>query len=385
MEAFMKSKLYFLILISITVILFSCKTAKKMYEKGNYDEAVELAAKKLQKKPNDAATLDILQNAYRFAVEDHEANIRNNSNSNDDLRWEWNYNEYLDLQRLYDAVRKAPSVFDAVHPTDYSSYVTTFREEAGNARYDRGLALMDNNNKNSYKQAYYEFQRSLELKPGDLTVRQKLDEAYANAVTNVIVLPAEQSGVQYSSYNYGFVNIDNNILRYLTANNSNQFVRYYSPAEAGSLDIRTDQIVEMRFNNIDIDRYRDQRNTREVSKQVVVKETVIKPDSVIKEYATVKARITTTRRTLKSDGLLQVTVKGYNNQWLWSDTYRGDYNWGTEFSTYTGDARALIDEDKKLCDGREQFPPGNDEIIRIIMDEVRSKAECGIKDYFNRL
>lgn len=384
MEVFMKSKLYSLILISITVILFSCKTAKKMYEKGNYDEAVELAAKKLQKKPNDAATLDILQNAYRFAVEDHEVGIRNNSNSNNDLRWEWNYNEYLGLQRLYDAIRKAPSVFDAVHPTDYSSYVATFREEAGNARYDRGLALMDNNNKNSYKQAYNEFQRSLELKPGDLTVRQKLDEAYANAVTNVIVLPVEQSGVQYSSNNYGFVNIDNNILHYLTGNNSNLFVRYYTPAEANSLNIRTDQVVEMRFNNIDIDRYRDQRSTREVSKQVVIKETVIKPDSIVREWATIKAKITTTRRTLQSNGLLQVTVKGYNNQWLWSDTYRGDYNWSAEFSTYTGDARVLSEDDKKICEGKEQFPPRNDEIIRTIMDEVQSKAQCGIKDYFNR-
>src|SRR5215475_10326843 len=121
----MKSKLYFLLFVTATIVLFSCKTAKKMYEKGNYDEAVELAAKKLQKKPNDAATLDILQNAYRFAVEDHEARIRNNSISNNDLRWEWNFNEYSDLQRLYDAIRKSPAVFDIVKPTDYSSFVAT--------------------------------------------------------------------------------------------------------------------------------------------------------------------------------------------------------------------------------------------------------------------
>jgi tetratricopeptide (TPR) repeat protein len=384
MEVFMKSKLYTLLFLTATVILFSCKTAKKMYEKGNYDEAVELAAKKLQKKPNDAATLDILQNAYRFAVEDHEARIRNNANSNNDLRWEWTYSEYLDLQRLYDAIRKSPSVFDIIRPTDYSSYVVTFQEEAGNARYDRGLALMQNNNKNSFRQAYYEFQRALDLKPGDISARQKLDEAYTNAVTNVIVLPVFQSGFQHSSFNYGFVNIDNNILRYLNNNNSNSFVRYYSPAEASSFNIRTDQFVEMRFSDIDIDRYRDQRSTREVSKQVVVKETVIKPDSIIREYATVKAKINTTRRTLQSDGLMQVMVRDYNDQWLWNDTYRGDYNWSTEFSTYTGDARALSEEDKKLLDCKEQFPPVNQEIIRIIMNEIQTKAECGIKDYFNR-
>lgn len=382
----MNRKLYFLLFITITSLFFSCKTAKKMYEKGNYDEAVELAAKKLQKKPDDAATLNILQNAYHFAVEDHETRIRNNASSNNDLRWEWTYSEYLDLQRLYDAIRKVPAVYDVVRPTDYSSYVATYREEAGNARYDRGLALMENNNRNSYKQAYYEFQKSLVLKPGDLSAKQKMDEAYANAVTNVIVLPLVPAGYQYSSYgsDYGYNNFDHSLLRYLNNNNGNVFVRYYSPAEANSYNIRTDQSLEMRFGNIDIDRYRDQRSTREVSKQVVIKETVIKPDSVIKEYASVKAKIITTRRTLNSDGLLQITVRDYNNQWLWSDTYRGDYNWSTEFASYTGDARALSEEDKKLLDRREQFPPRNDEIIQYIMNEIQSKAECGIRDYFNR-
>src|SRR5690349_4983979 len=88
MEVNMKSKLYTILLIATTILFFSCKTAKKAYEKGNYDEAVVLAAQKLQKKPNDATTLDMLQHAYRFAVEDHETRIRNNSNSSNDLKWE---------------------------------------------------------------------------------------------------------------------------------------------------------------------------------------------------------------------------------------------------------------------------------------------------------
>ena len=42
----MKPKLYLLILAGVSMLAISCKTASKMYEKGNYDEAVELAAKK---------------------------------------------------------------------------------------------------------------------------------------------------------------------------------------------------------------------------------------------------------------------------------------------------------------------------------------------------
>ena len=73
--------------------MFSCKSAEKLYNQGNYDEAVELAAKKLQKKPGNAELIEVLQNAYRYAVADHESRIRNYSNSYSDLKWENIYGE----------------------------------------------------------------------------------------------------------------------------------------------------------------------------------------------------------------------------------------------------------------------------------------------------
>ena len=379
----MKMKLYSLFILCSSLLIFSCKSAEKLYQKGRYDEAVILAAKKLGKKPN-ASTLDILTNAYRYAVEDHESRIRNYSNSNSDLRWENVYQEYTSLQYLYEAIRRSPSVYSIVQPTDYSSYITTYKEEAGNARFERGLELMDQNNKTSYREAYNEFQKALALKPGDLSIKQKLEESYANAVTNVVILPLTRYGYQYGSYNFDYQNFNYNILHYLNNNSRNQFVRYYSQPAPGSQDIRPDNFVDMRFSDVNIGRYRDQRSIREVSKQVVAKEIVIKKDSVIKEYITVKAKITTTTRIIQADGLLQAILRDYNDRRIWSDTYRGDYSWSATFATYTGDERALSDEDNKLINQREQWPPSNDEIIRIIMDDIRRKTECGISDYFNR-
>ncbi|MGZ8523778.1 MAG: hypothetical protein ACXWV1_05075, partial [Chitinophagaceae bacterium] len=213
---------------------------------------------------------------------------------------------------------------------------------------------------------------------------QKIEEAYANAVTNVVILPLSRYGFQYGSYNFDYQNFNYNILRYLNNNGRSQFVKYYSPSGPGSQGVRVDNTVDMRFSDVNIGRYRDHRNTREVSKQVVAKEIIIKKDSVVKEYITVKAKITTITRTIQADGLLQATIRDYNDRRLWSDTYRGDYSWTYSFATYTGDERALSDEDKKMINQREQWPPSNDEIIRIIMDDIQRKTECGISDYFNR-
>ena len=118
----MKLKLYILLLTGISISAVSCKTASKLYEKGNYTEAVELAAKKLQKDPDDAKLLDIIQSSYRYAVNDHEGRVRNNAESTSELKWEWMYNDYAALQRMYDAIYRVPSVFNLVKPLDYSSH-----------------------------------------------------------------------------------------------------------------------------------------------------------------------------------------------------------------------------------------------------------------------
>ncbi|WP_276501178.1 hypothetical protein [Terrimonas pollutisoli] len=381
----MKLKLYSLLFFASSLFFFSCKTAEKLYSKGHYDQAVMLATKKLQKKPGDTKLINIVQDAYRFAAEDHESRIRNYSNSINTLKSESIYHEYLQLQGLYEAIRRSPSVFKIVQPIDYSSYITTYKEEAGNARVERGLELMNQNSKAGFREAYYEFQKALSLKPGDLSIKQKIDEAYENAVTNVVIRPLSRYGFQHGSYNFDYNNFNYNLLRYLNNNNKSKFLRFYQQAGPGNQQVRTDNMVDMRFSDVNIGRYRDERDTREVSKQIVGKEIVVSKDSVRKEYITVKAKITTTTRTIQANGLLQATIRDYDNRWLWSDTYRGDYNWIASFATFTGDERALSDEDKKLINQKEQWPPSNDEIIRIIMDDIRRKTECGIGEYFNRV
>src|SRR5579885_643868 len=100
----MKNKFYTIFIVSAVTFLVSCKSASKLYQKGNYDEAVTVAAKKLQKDPNNKSLQSTIIDAYRFAVNDHEKNITNYSSGNNDLKWEWIYNEYASLQNLYDAI-----------------------------------------------------------------------------------------------------------------------------------------------------------------------------------------------------------------------------------------------------------------------------------------
>jgi tetratricopeptide (TPR) repeat protein len=382
----MKLKLYTLIIAGLSTLIISCKTASKLYEKGNYTEAVELAAKKLQKDPDDPKLLNIIQNAYRYAVDDHESRIHNYAAGTSELKWEWMFNEYASLQRMYEAIYRVPSVLNIVKPTDYSSYLVTYAEKAGDVRTDRGIAFMQRSDKESYRNAYREFQAALHFKPGNRIAIEKLNESYEYAVTNVIILPMQQQGgYVYSSYTVGGTNLDDQLIRSLQYNSGNEFVKFYSAWDARSKNIRVDQEVDIRMATVDIGRTFDDRSTRRVSKEIVVKETVYKPDSVVKEYAKVYADITTTRRSMRSAALLQIAVRDEDGRWLRSDNVSGTHSWSTEFATYTGDARALGETDKQLIEKRREFAPTENEIMRCMLDQISSDALYRVKNYFNRL
>ena len=381
----------------MAVIVFaSCKSASKLYEKGNYDEAVTLAAKKLQKDPNDAKLQGVIKDAYRFAVNDHESRIRNISETSGDGKWEQLYNEYASLQTLYNAIYRSPSVYDLVKPTDYSSYLITYGEKAADVHYQRGLDWMAHAvNKTEYRNAYREFQAASRLKPNDTDINDKLHVSYEAALTKVVVLPVDDydrygtfrsvgSQLSYNNYNYGNASFDeNNLVQRLRNYSANEFVKFYTSWDAERMDINADEILEMHFSRMNIGGLQDQTTSRDVYKDVVVKETVYKPDSVVREYAKVHAKIITTKRSMLSEGILSVNIRDNNGHWLWNDNIRGDHNWNVEFITYTGDERALSDTDKQLLNHQYQNAPDQSEVIRCIKENIYNDFLSRVSNYYS--
>lgn len=379
-------KIYTLFTLFALVLIVGCKTAAKLYDKGNYDEAVGLAVKKLQKKKPDPEMRALLQSAYRYAVNDHETRIHQLNDNTNELKWEWIYSEYASLQRLYESIQRSPEAMDIVKATDYSSYLHVYADKAADVRYDRGMQWMGRNDKMSYRHAFNEFEAALRYRPADLAFIDMRNEAYENAVINVVVMPMESNHFRYSSYNDPEIrNFENELYRQLQYNTGNQFVRFYNSWDANSHTVRADQFVDLRFSTMNLGRTRDENSVREVSKQILVKEIVFRPDSIVKEYKTVFAKIKTTKRTMFSEGNLQINIRDANGRWLWSDDLRGNHNWYTEFSTFTGDERALSENDKELVNRRQGYPPREDEIFRGIINEINGNITGRLRNYYSQL
>jgi hypothetical protein len=60
-------------------------------------------------------------------------------------------------------------------------------------------------------------------------------------------------------------------------------------------------------------------------------------------------------------------------------------DWYTDFTTYTGDERALSDSDRDEVNRKQEFPPSEEEIINCLTGDINNNLPYKIKDYFNRM
>ncbi len=378
-------KLYTILTLAIAAVI-ACKSPSKLYQRGNYNDAIDASIKKLQKDPYDAEYRDILKSSYNYAVSDNEDQIRILSNSSSDTRYAQIYQHYYQLQNLYEKIRRYPPITHFLKPSDYSSYLETYRDKASEVHLERASKWMQGEDKRSYREAYREFRAALNYKPNDFDIKKMLQEAYNLAVVRILVVPldAYNNSYYYANSSYQMRNFQDQIMRSLNYNSSNDFINFYTEAETQGNRIEPDEVVEMRLGRMNIGQPYDQNSSREVSKEVVVKETVYKKDSVVKEYAKVYAKITATKRTLISDVEMYVTTREPRGSVLWSDNFRGEHRWQTEFATYTGDERALTETDRTLLNKRDTNIPGQEEIADELLRKLQNDLTLRLRNYYNR-
>jgi hypothetical protein len=379
------TKFYSIAIAASLLFIYGCKSASKSYQKGNYTDAIERGVKKLQKDPNDYETKDLVQRSYTYTVNEYEDQIRILSNSKSNDRYDRIYQQYVALQNLYNTIHQYPEAARVIKAKDYSESVETYRDKAADVHIQKANQWINEGTREAYREAYKEFATASNYRPDDFELRKQRDSAYEHAVVKVILNPIQDLGGYRYGSSYQLQNFQRDIIRTLSYNMNNEFVRFYSEYEARSKDITPDQVMDLNLSRISIGQPYDNKSTREVTKQVVVKEIVIKEDSVKKEYATVKANIITTKRTLLSQGDLVITVRDAKGRTIWNDRFTGEHKWETQLVSYTGDERALSESDKtSLNQTTNSNPPTEDQIMENLMRQIQNDLSYRLRNYYTR-
>ncbi|TCC93588.1 hypothetical protein EZ428_02120 [Pedobacter frigiditerrae] len=372
------SRLRYFLYLSILIV--GCTTGKNALQKGNYDQSVFKSVDRLKSSPKNAEAMYVLPIAYDLALKEHLRKIDEAKVSSDVLRWETILAHYQKINQLSDEVNGSPVALGLIpNPQKYINEVEDSKYKAAEVRYTLGVNQMNENNRVSAKNAYFNFEKAQYFYPSYRDVKNKMDDAYWAAVVKVVVQPVKVNSGYYQLSNQYF---QQQVSDFISSYQQNRFVIFYSEQQANSQKITPDQVLRLSFDDF-------------IVGQTYVKERVekLKKDSVLisdsrangKVYGTVKATLSIFNKQVSSSGLLAMTIIDYpSNKIIRQQRLPGTYVWQDNWATYKGDERALTSQQLQMTKRRELLPPAPASLFVEFTKPIYAQLVDEISYFYNK-
>jgi tetratricopeptide (TPR) repeat protein len=330
--------------IIIATIIASCSSGLQQLKKGNFDEAIFTSAERLQKSPDHKKALSVIREAYPLAIDDHKRAIRMFENSQEPFRWEKALSEYQALNRIYDVIsHSSVSMREVGVPQSYTREAETARQLAADERYQAGeLALEHKENRLAAKDAVGQFERVNQLIPNYKNAIQKAEEAFQYAIHRVVIEPVYDV---YRLHDNDYFDLqkafDDEFFR---SKVNNQFVRYYTTAEARRDTFPQHDLVKFAFFDLRSPQ-RDITTTIEhFTKEIKVGTKKINDSTKVDVFEKVCAKITTYKKSVVVRGTMQMRVFDFKtNVLLNEETDDERYCWSDSWQVFEGNPKALAE------------------------------------------
>ncbi len=368
--------------IALLLVFTSCKTTKDYLSRSSEDRTLFDVVKTLNKHSNDEDAAKALPVVYALVQQKHVKKINTYKTYREITRWDKIIDEYSTLQKMYDAISNSAKASSLVTAVNYQNDWYDAKQLAAEDYYQLATTLLQSNKRDDAKKAYTWFKKSDKYVGGYKDAATKMDEAYDAAVINVVINPVQDNSFFFntgwgnSGYNYSNEYFQQTLVRELGGQNSRRYpARFYTDWEARRENVRPDWVVDLTLRNMDLPRPTNYNTTRNVSKKI---ETGRDTSGKI-IYQTVYATLNISRQSFTARGEIEVNITDAGSRKNISyNTYRDDYTWEQQYATYTGDSRALSNNDRALVNNnRNNQQPRKEEVLnelyRKIYPQVKNK------------
>lgn len=376
-----------LLFVTTLLVLVSCKTSKDYLSRADEDRTLYDIVKRLSKKSSDEDALNALPQVYKTVQQNHLRKIASLNNSRELNHWDKLVEEYTALQNLYEAVNSSDVASRIVNATSYQAELYDVKNKAAEDYYSLALGLLQSNYRDEVKTAYNYFKKADKWVPGFKDARSKMDEAYQNAIIDVVINPVQDNSFFFNTgwgntgYNYSNEYFQQNLVRDLGGKYSSRYpARFYTEWEARRDNVTPQWVVDLTLRNLDIPRPYTSNYTRNLSKRIENgKDTSGKP-----VYQTVYATLQVSKMSFTARAQMDVMITNVTNRKnISNNTYSDDYRWEEERATYTGDSRALDANDWALVNNsRYNQQPRKEEILnelyRKIYPQVKNRISYAV-------
>lgn len=380
------------LLLSIALLGVACNSVKrtqKFVAQGDYNQAIELAVKKLQKdkgaKEYDAH-IRLLEEAFLKAKDDDTRHINRLKKENSQRNGKEIYYTYLDLQArqnlirpllpLYslDMGRNANFIF-----SDYSNDLIQAKDSYVKSLYQEASVYMQRNTKEDSRSAYNVLCELDEVTPNYKDVFQLKKQTHFEG-TDFIFVTLNNHTSQFIPFR-----LEQDLLNFNTYGLDDFWTEYHSKREQG---INYDLGIDLNFQSIQIspERISDRQFTRETRIKDgsdyrrdrggnIVKDSLGNPIK-IEKFLDVSAviTITTQQKSVFVGGA--VLYKDLNKRrQLNSFPISSEFVFENVFAKYRGDQRALTANDRTLIVNNFIPFPNNEQMVFDAGNDVKERLK----------
>ncbi len=368
------------------LVVLSCNSAKKAYNKGDYEQAVRLSVTKLKEDPDNRNARRVLAQAYPKAVEVNLVTVQAYSALEDPLRWEPITRAYNRLNVLQQRMERCLAC-DEILPVRklYVDEWNNARLQAADVRYRMGVSEMRGTTRENAKTALEHFMLVEQYQPNYKDTRSLMEEAVDRATLHVVILKMPEQQRTYQLVQEAF---EERLLERVSSRTRNNLVRFYSEKEARrNSPPYTDHEISMQFESFSIGNVVFDRNTETLTSADSVKigETRIN-GQLVPVFGKVTARYTSIEKTVTGGGQMVFKITDPSTgRIVMQERFEGDYRWKYAWATFNGDERALNTEQKRLAGLKEMFPPPPDIIFEEFTEPILEKVSERIRRFYARL
>jgi len=176
----------------MALLVAGCASSLKQLQRGNYDEAIKTAVKQLRADPTDQEQIEVLDKAYRLANQQDHDRIKFLKEEGSPYNWDEIFERYSNLKDRQSLVSTVlPLQFgDQVIDYEYFNYdseIIQAKRKAADYFWNHANELMKKSDKESYRQAYYEFQKAKEYAGNINNINQLIEDAHWKGISRVFV------------------------------------------------------------------------------------------------------------------------------------------------------------------------------------------------------
>ncbi|MEC3907818.1 hypothetical protein VOI54_12380 [Tamlana sp. 2201CG12-4] len=385
-----------LLVPGLVFFLVACSTRKqveKAVNTGNYDQAIQTALKKLRINKDKKRNYDyviMLQDAYYKVVERDLSTLAHLKKDNNPEAYRNIYEFYLDLDARQEAIKPILPLYIngkqiSFKFNNYSNDILEAKENVSNYMYEKGLALLESDNKSNIRDAYNILDYVQSINPNYENTTELLDEAHQRGTDYILVSINNETDQIIPR------RLENDLLS-MDTYGLNKFWSTYHVNKIKGLNYDYTMQLNLKQINVSPERIKEREFIRE--KDVIdgwkyaldeagnVAKDSLGNDIKVDKIVRVKCRYLETIQTKSSQVIADVIYKDLrSNQVLDRFPVNSEFIFEYIYATSRGDKRALLQDDLGFLEHRRIPFPNNEQMVYDTGEDLKLQLKNIINSY----